>query len=501
MTRNPIDFSRLPPDVDKPRFEVSAVLKGHIDDVRALACDRDSRLYSASRDGSVRQWTRLDRDGIASWQTTLILQGDHEGFVNSVAWLPSSSGEQGYLVTGGQDTVIQVYDLEQTQRQDSPAPLPSHTLLGHMHNVCSLHGSADGKRIISGSWDCTARVWSTETWSTDFVLTDHEAAVWDVLAVDVAKYEDNYITACADGLVRQFKKGMRTNLFKGHRGPVRALAKILPDDPEGHLFASASNDGTIRIWSLEGDAITVLDGHPDSFIYSLSSILTNLGGGLASSGEDGLVKIWNDEDGEEEQTIDVPALSVWSVLALNTGDLCCACSDNLIWIFTRHSERLADAATQNEYEATLAELKSSRVKSASGVTPMVHGEDSLKEPGSADGQVKLVRHSDGQVHAYTWAIEASTWDDVGEVVTAHSAPENNTSAQQEKARSAPRMQHEGVEYDYVFAIDVADDQPAIKLPYNLEQDAHEVARQFVETRHLPESYVERIVQFIRASTS
>ena len=55
-------------------------------------------------------------------------------------------------------------------------------------------------------------------------------------------------------------------------------------------------------------SITVLSGH-DSFIYALVSIPQVAGGGMASSGEDGIVKIWDEEEGEEDQVIQVPALS------------------------------------------------------------------------------------------------------------------------------------------------------------------------------------------------
>lgn len=87
------------------------------------------------------------------------------------------------------------------------------------------------------------------------------------------------------------------------------------------------------------------------------------------------------------------------------------------------------------------------------------------------------------------------------------------------------MLHEGVEYDYVFHIDVKDDEPPIPLPFNLEgalessavtchtfddelltaalflaDDPHATASAFVEAHSLPSSYVERIVEFVRAST-
>lgn len=52
-------------------------------------------------------------------------------------------------------------------------------------------------------------------------------------------------TACADGLIRLFKPSAAAAaiVFKGHTEPVRALAKVLPEDKDSPLFASCSNDG------------------------------------------------------------------------------------------------------------------------------------------------------------------------------------------------------------------------------------------------------------------
>lgn len=64
--------------------------------------------------------------------------------------------------------------------------------------------------------------------------------------------------------------------------------------------------------------------------------------------------MWNDEDGEEDQEILVPALSVWALTSLENGDLACGTSDNMIWVFTRDAARLADEATTAQYEEMLA---------------------------------------------------------------------------------------------------------------------------------------------------
>ena len=53
---------------------------------------------------------------------------------------------KGYAVTGGQDAVINVFNL------NAPKDDPDFCLLGHTENICALDVTPGGV-IISGSWD------------------------------------------------------------------------------------------------------------------------------------------------------------------------------------------------------------------------------------------------------------------------------------------------------------------------------------------------------------
>lgn len=61
------------------------------------------------------------------------------------------------------------------------------------------------------------------------------------------------------------------------------------------------------------------------------------------------------------------------------------------------------------------------------------------------------------------------------------------------------MIHDGQEYDFVFKIDIKDDEPALDLCINLDEDIEELVKEFVKKHELPESYQERIVEFVEMS--
>ncbi|TNY19859.1 phospholipase A-2-activating protein [Rhodotorula diobovata] len=421
-----------------PPYRLAALLRGHANDVRAVASSSSSsQLFTASRDGSARSWCRGAEDGEqgGGWKEERVWQDGHEGYLNALSFVPPTLGDpdkHGFLATAGADSLIQLFSLA----PDAP-PHPLHTLLGHAHNVCALHCSAD---------------------------------------------------ACADSRIRLFS-GTNVNLvFKGHQGPVRALAKLLPSDPSCALFASASNDGTIRVWNYQsGDALTILGTH-DSFIYSLATVPSSAGGGLASSGEDGIISVWNEEDGEKDQEVLVPALSVWSLATLPNGDLACGCSDNMVWVFTRDPLRVADEATWREYNARLAQLQAKEAP-RQAAQPVVHGTAALEEPGSKEGEVKLVKQGETVLAHQQW--RGTKWEELGEVVDSLEA----AAAAAPPAGPREKMQHDGKEYDYVFRIDVKDDEPPLPLPFNLSDDPHAVAAAFIAEHALPESCLEQIVQF------
>jgi len=77
----------------------------------------------------------------------------------------------------------------------------------------------------------------------------------------------------------------RTKQFYGHAGPVWSLCF----EPEQDLLLSGGYDGTVKMWSLQGErCISTFRGH-DGWVRSLA-LLQRF---VVSGGSDGLIKFWN----------------------------------------------------------------------------------------------------------------------------------------------------------------------------------------------------------------
>ncbi|KAJ5107822.1 hypothetical protein N7456_004497 [Penicillium angulare] len=456
-----------------PDFKISSSLEGHGDDVRAVAFPNPNVVLSASRDATVRLW-KLISSPPPAYDYTITAHG--QAFINSLAYLPPSSEyPEGLILSGGQDTIIEARQPGKTTDDNADA-----MLLGHAHNICALDVSPDGQWIVSGSWDSTARLWKVGKWEADVVLDGHEASVWAVLAYD----KDTIITGCADQMIRVFNtSGTLLGSVKNSNDVVRALCKVPASNPTGAQFASASNDGVIRLYTLKGDLVASLHGH-ESFVYSLAALPS---GELVSSGEDRTVRVWNGT--QCVQTITHPAISVWSVAACQqNGDIVTGASDRITRVFSRSPERHAAPEVIQHFDDAVKGSSIPAEQVGKVNKEQLPGPEFLQQKsGTKEGQVQMIRETDGSVTAHTWSSATQEWIAVGTVV-------------ESAGSSGRKTEYLGQDYDYVFDVDIEDGKPPLKLPYNVSQNPYEAANKFIGDNELPVSYLDQVANFITQNT-
>ncbi|KAG6880255.1 hypothetical protein C0992_001823 [Termitomyces sp. T32_za158] len=440
--------------------KLSASLVAHSSDVRALSSPTNDLILSASRDATAIAWQKPTPE--ASFTPASVLKAGSR-YVNSVAYIaPTSEAPKGYAVTGGQDTVINVFRL------DAPRDDPDFSLIGHTENVCTLDVTPGGV-IISGSWDRTAKVWKNFTLLYD--LKGHQQSVWAVLAVD----EGQYLTGSADKTIKLWQQHKTVRTYEGHRDAVRGLA-LVPDIG----FASCSNDSEIRVWTFGGDIVYTLYGHT-SFVYSLSVLPT---GDIVSGGEDRTVRIWR--DGECIQTLVHPAISVWAVSSMPNGDIVSGCSDGVVRVFSASRERWASEADLKEYDEKVANTALPSQQVGDVKKSDLPGPEALNFPGKKPGEVKMINNG-SIVEAHQWDSATNSWQKIGDVVDA--------------VGQGRKQLYQGKEYDYVFDVDIQDGVPPLKLPYNVTENPFSAAQKFLESNNLPLTYVDEVVKFIEKNTT
>ncbi len=106
-------------------------------------------------------------------------------------------------------------------------------------------------------------------------------------------------------LRRAVYKVAHYNTLSGHQADIRTAIF----SPDGDMIATASVDGTARLWQLDGTLITILSDHT----AAVSVIAFSPDGQtLATASEDGTAKLWR-RDGTLITTLEGHSSSVWGV--------------------------------------------------------------------------------------------------------------------------------------------------------------------------------------------
>ncbi|CAG2118513.1 unnamed protein product, partial [Medioppia subpectinata] len=442
-------------------YVLRAVMQCHDADIRCVCALPGGGFVTGSRDKTCKAYqTNGKSNDFTEVQNLLGAQN----YISSVCCLHSAT--ETLIYVGSNDSNIYCYSLEHSE--------PLHRLMDHSGTVCALTASNDKSLIASGSWDLSCRVWSDNKCKA--VLVGHEGSVWATGFIG-----EYVITGSADKTLKLWKFETKiecVETMRGHNDCIRGIAVISDTN-----FLSCSNDASIREWNLKGETIREFVGH-ENYIYSVANIIS--GHEFATCGEDRTVRIWNNTESiYSVQTIRLPETTLWSLTRLSNSDLVIGSSTGKLYIYTRDESLAAKPEKLKELEEELAKATVPLAEIGDMKVNDLPTPEALLAPGKRDGQTKMVKDGN-KVTVHNWDAKKFEWVKIGEVVGTP-GPANDASK---------RQLHDGVEYDYVFSIDVEEGKPQLKLPYNLTQDPWTVAQDFIHKHNLSQTYLDEIVNFI-----
>ncbi len=114
-------------------------------------------------------------------------------------------------------------------------------------------------RVLTGSWDKTARLWDAATGKEIRAFKGHEQPV---LSVTFSPEGMRVLTGSWDNTGRLWDAvtGKEIRAFKGHKGSVNSVAF----SPDGMRVLTGSADDTARLWdAVTGKEIRAFEGHED----------------------------------------------------------------------------------------------------------------------------------------------------------------------------------------------------------------------------------------------
>ncbi|CAG8563730.1 15027_t:CDS:2 [Funneliformis mosseae] len=219
------------------------------------------------------------------------------------------------IVTGSRDSTLKVWRLPnlETDQPFHPAipsspsdntqydnnPYYIRTLSGHSHSVRALAGV--GNTLVSGSYDCSVRVWNIMSGECIWRLHGHTQKVYSVVLDAKRK---RCMSGSMDGTVKVWNLEDGTNIWtlEGHSSLVGLL-----DLSHEHLVSAAA-DSSLRIWNPDdGTCKHVLTTHSGAitcFQHDESKVI---------SGSDGTLRMWDVKTGRHVRDLLTGLSGVWQV--------------------------------------------------------------------------------------------------------------------------------------------------------------------------------------------
>ncbi|MCL4297349.1 MAG: hypothetical protein KJ077_16545 [Anaerolineae bacterium] len=264
----------------------------------------------------------------------------------------SASFKGDRLAAAGEDGAVRLWQIEPGASRWSALPSGSKEGTAGVfpadERAVLTSVTVAGDYLAAGDDAGSVRLWSAESGELLATLAAHTGPVNSLVLVSSPEItgENRLITAGQDDTVKVWPVSPagaiddRPQLtLRGHTGDVAAVA-FNPDSGAAGLLATASHDGTARLWDLQGSGreLLTLTGH----IGWLNDVaFSTKGDRLATAGEDGTVRVWAVASGQElfrlaaAEGLDGPIKRV-AFGASSTGaeQLAALTGDGAVWVWS-----------------------------------------------------------------------------------------------------------------------------------------------------------------------
>lgn len=326
-------------------------IPGHRADIRSIALSSEDRMLASASNGSLKIW---------NVRTETCLRTLECGYALCSAFLPGDK----IVVVGNKNGELEVFDIASSTLLD--------TIKAHDGPVWSLHVHPDGKSVVSGSADKTAKFWNFQVVQEEIPGTKRTTPRLKLVHTKTLKVNDDILSlrfspdarllavSLLDNTVNVFftdSLKLFLNLY-GHKLPV--LSMDISYDSK--LIVTCSADKMVRIWGLDfGDCHKALLAHEDS-VMAVAFVPNNKEGNghnFFSASKDRVIKYWDGDKFEQIQKLVGHHGEIWALAMSHSGEFIVTAShDKSIRIWQQTDEPLfleeeREKEMEEAYDSTL----------------------------------------------------------------------------------------------------------------------------------------------------